>query len=102
MLRSIILSTALLATPALAGIVPSEAQFADGTSAPARVIVNDAIWRCEGARCVGRNENRPVMISRACKTLARQVGALSALTIGTKALDATELAACNEKARSAQ
>ena len=102
MLRFITLSTALLATPALAGIVPSEARFADGTSAPARIIVNDAIWPCEGARCVGRNEDRPVMIARACKLLARQVGALSALTVGTKVLDATELAACNEKARNAQ
>ncbi len=102
MLRLITLSTALLATPALAGIVPSEARFADGTSAPARIIVNDAIWRCEGARCIGRNEDRPVMIARACKLLARQVGTLSALTVGTKVLDATELAACNEKARNAQ
>ena len=99
MLRSLILSTALLATPALAGYVPSEAQFASGTNAPARVIVNDAIWRCDGARCVGKNETRPVMIRKACKTLAGEVGALSAFVIGTKELDATELAACNEKAR---
>lgn len=102
MLRSIILSTALFATPALAGYVPSEAQFAGGTSAPARIVVNDAIWHCEGARCVGRNETRPVMINRACKTLAREIGALSVFAVGTKVLDAAELAACNEKARNVQ
>lgn len=99
MFRTLILSTALFATPALAGYVPGEAQFASGASAPARVIVNDTIWRCEGSQCTGKAESRPVMIRRACKTLAVEVGALSSLTIGTKALDATELAACNEKAR---
>lgn len=99
MFRTLILSTALFATPAFAGYVPGEAQFATGASTPARIVVNDAIWRCDGSQCVGKAEARPVMIRRACKTLASEVGALSALTIGTKALDATELAACNEKAR---
>ena len=102
MFRSIILSTALLASPAFAGYVPSEATFVAGTAAPARLVINDTIWRCDGAKCTGKNETRPVMIRKACKSLAGEVGALSSLTIGTQVLGETELAACNEKARTAK
>lgn len=102
MYRSIILTAALFATPALAEFVPSEATFATGTSAPARIVINDTIWRCDGAKCAGKNETRAVMVRLACKTLAGEVGALSSFAVGTQVLGETELAACNEKARAAK
>ena len=75
-----LLALGLIAQPVLAAPM-GQAEFAAGTKAPAKLVVNDAI----------------------CNTLAREVGALTAFTVGSSALPADALQACNAKAgRTAQ
>ena len=92
----------LIAQPVLAAPM-GQAEFAPGTKAPAKLVVNDAIWTCADARCTGPTETRAIAMQRACNTLAREVGALTAFTVGGTALPADAVQACNAKAgRTAQ
>jgi len=92
-----LLALGLIAQPALAAPT-GQAEFAAGTKVPAKIVVSDTIWTCADARCTGPAETRTVAMQRACQTLAREVGAVTGLSVGGTALAPEALAACNEKA----
>ena len=92
-----LLALGLIAQPVLAAPM-GQAEFAAGTKAPAKLVVNDTIWTCADARCTGPAETRAIAMQRACNTLAREVGALTSFTAGGTALAADALQTCNEKA----
>lgn len=88
----------MVAQPALAAAPTGQAEFAPGTSVPAHIVVNEKIWNCVDGRCTGPAEVRAVALQKACTTLAREVGAVAALTAGPAALTPDAIAKCNDKA----
>ena len=96
MLRTAVLSLALVATPAFA----SDFQAETGTQPPhSRFVARDSIWRCAGTACVSTNQTstRPAIV---CAALARQVGALRSFSANGRSFGAEDLQACNARARS--
>jgi len=95
MLRSAVLSLALVSSPAFAAGFQAETGSQPRQS---RFVVRDSIWRCTGTACVSTNETatRPAI---ACAALARQVGALLSFSANGRAFGAEELQACNARAR---
>jgi hypothetical protein len=96
MTRLILLPALLIAAPAAAAPV-GQAQFAPGTSLPAKIVVNDTLWSCSGTACTGPAETRAVAMQRACGTLAH-AGTVTAITVGEASVSAEGLARCNAKA----
>lgn len=96
MLRTLILSLALVSGPAFA----SGFQAETGTQPPqTRFVARDSIWRCAATACVSTNQTstRPAIV---CAALAREVGTLRSFTANGRAFGAEELQACNARARS--
>ena len=96
MLRTAVLSLALLSSPAFANGFQAET----GSQPPqTRFVARDSIWRCAGTSCVSTNDTstRPAIV---CATLARQVGVLRSFSANGRAFSAEELQACNARARS--
>jgi len=95
MLRTAILSLALLSSPAFASNFQAEA----GTAPPqASFVARDSIWRCAGTNCVSTNRTS-TRAAIVCAALARQVGALRSFSSDGRAFGAEELQACNARAR---
>lgn len=96
MLRTAVLSLALVATPAFAAGFQAETS---AQPAQARFVARDSIWRCAGTACVSTNDTatRPAIV---CAALARQVGALRSFSANGRTFGAEELQACNARARS--
>ena len=95
MLRTAILSFALLSGPALA----NGYYRAEPAAAPAqeRFVARDNVWRCGGADCSSsRTASRPAIV---CATLAREVGVLRSFSVEGRAFAAGELENCNRRAR---
>ena len=88
----------MAAVPALAGTA-GEARFADGVAVPDKVVVDDRLWHCAEGKCTGPAETRGVAMMRACKTLARGVGAVASYRVGVAGLEADALDSCNTAAR---
>jgi hypothetical protein len=96
MLRTAILSLALISGPAFAAGFQAET----GVQPPqTRFVARDSIWRCTGTACVSTNQTstRPAIV---CAALAREVGVLRSFTANGRAFGAEELQACNARARS--
>jgi hypothetical protein len=55
-------------------------------------------WNCTGNTCTAMLDRKSPMV-RDCRTLVRDLGAISGYTVGTKSLDAAGIAACNAPAR---
>lgn len=95
MIRSLVLSFALLSGPALAA-----SYRAEPAAAPAqeRFVARDNIWRCAGEACTSVNPSatRPAI---SCAALARQIGALRSFSVDGRAFSAEELENCNSRAR---
>ena len=98
-----IASLILLVTPfaALAAPPSGNADFAAGANLPAKIVIDDSLWRCEAGRCSGPAEERKVAVQKICKDLARKVGAVEALSVGKTTLAAEDLTACNKGAKGA-
>ena len=94
MLRSAILSLALVSTPAFAAGFQAET---NSRPPQARFVARDSIWRCTDNACVSTNETatRPAIV---CAALARQVGALRSFSVDGRAFGAEELESCNARA----
>jgi hypothetical protein len=96
MIRPLILSFALLSTPAFAA-GHFEAR-PETQPAQMRLVARDNLWRCGAAGCVsGRTSTRPAIV---CSSLAREVGPLLSFSVAGRAFTAEELQACNGRARS--
>jgi hypothetical protein len=95
MYRKLLLSLALLSTPALAA-----AGFqAEPAARPSqeRFVARESVWRCTDAGCVSTNRtsSRPAIV---CAALARQVGTLRTFSADGRAFGAEELESCNSRA----
>ena len=96
MLRTAILSLALVSSPAFAAGFQAET---GSQPSQARFVARDSIWRCTGTTCVSTNDTatRPAIV---CAALARQVGTLRSFSANGRAFAVEELQACNARARS--
>lgn len=78
----------------------SAATYSAKPLAPAaakRIVVRDIIWTCGPAECAGStNESRPLVL---CQGLARKTGPIERFTVDGRALPASDLEACNKRAR---
>ena len=95
-MRILFIAAVLLgATPALAQAPVSTTTLADGAKAPAgRVIIDGAVWRCEGARCVAKGgADQPA--TRACRRVVARFGQVSTFTYRGGALTPEQGATCN-------
>jgi len=95
-MRALLVAVSLLvAAPAFAQAPASSAVLADSSKAPAaRVIIDGAAWRCEGASCTATGgSSQPA--ARACRRVVARFGAVSAFTYKGVALTAEQLTACN-------
>lgn len=95
-------SLILLTTPvaAMAAAAPGTATINHGTALPDKVIVDNNFWTCGDGACRGPGDDRRVAVERACKDLAKRIGVVEVITVGSTVLDAAQLADCNKNARS--
>ncbi len=89
---------ALLSTPAFAAPATGVATLGGG-ALPAQVVIDGKLWRCADGKCQGPAELRRVAVERACKDLARKVGAVESLAVGGMTLGSEQLTACNKDAK---
>jgi hypothetical protein len=85
-------------------IAPTQAEAAEGAyyraelSAPVtatKPVVSGTIFNCAGTNCAGsKATSRPAIV---CARLAKEVGTVATFTANGKALEADELARCNNK-----
>ena len=95
-MRALLIAAAMLvAAPAVAQTPASSAVLADASKAPAaRIIIDGAAWRCEGATCTANGgANQPA--SRACRRVVARFGAVTAFSYKGVDLTSEQLAACN-------
>jgi hypothetical protein len=93
MLRSLILSLALVSGPALAASYRAEP---NAPAAQDRFVARDNIWRCGASECTSVNPSstRPAIV---CAGLSRRLGGLRAFSVDGRAFSAEELEACNRR-----
>lgn len=97
----LVASLIFLATPfaAMAASAPGTASINHGAALPDKVIVGNNFWTCGDGACRGPGDDRRVAVERACKDLARRIGAVDAINVGSTVLDTDQLATCNKDAR---
>jgi hypothetical protein len=90
------LGLALLAAPpasAASNTVFYQAQLAEPASA-ATIVAGGTAWRCEGSACsAGKSSSRDAIV---CAKLVKEVGQLTSFTSPKGALEADDLARCNQ------
>lgn len=92
--------TLALAPMALIAAQPAgEARFDAGVNVPSTIVVNETVWTCADSRCTGPAETRRVAMQKACKTLARKIGAVVSLSAGGASLADEDLDRCNGTVR---
>ena len=57
------------------------------------------VWKCADGRCTGPAETRRIALQKACKTLARKIGAVTSISAGGAALASEDLDTCNGTVR---
>ena len=66
-------------------------------AAAKRIVVRDIVWNCGPVDCTGATEDsRPLVL---CQVLARKTGPIERFTVDGRALPASDLEACNKRAR---
>lgn len=88
----------LVVAPAVAQS-PAARQTAElvAPAADAKFVGKGTIWRCAGTACTApASDSRPAI---SCSSLVKQVGKVSAFTVGGVALDQSALERCNSFAR---
>ncbi|WP_372781875.1 hypothetical protein [Phenylobacterium sp.] len=89
-------ATLSVAAPAFAA-EPVIAKLQQPVSQPVKFIAGGAIFKCEADTCVASAATSETFSTGACKTVAANVGAVTAFT-STKTMDDTRLGACNSVA----
>jgi hypothetical protein len=59
-------------------------------------VLADIAWRCEANSCVSASDINKATEMRACKTLAKRYGQVTAFTGPAGAFEAEKLTRCNE------
>jgi hypothetical protein len=78
---------------------PVVAKLQNGVSGAAKPVAGGAVFECLGEVCAARAPGADTAGVRACKELARQLGALSSYGAPSHPLSADQLTACNESAK---
>jgi hypothetical protein len=97
-MRTMILAAALVAfaTPALADTswtaTPVHASTQTG------FVGDSAVWDCTAAGCSTSSDTSEASAMAECRSLAQQIGTLSAFVPGKETFTAAQLAHCNEAA----
>jgi hypothetical protein len=85
---------ALSPAEAHAGAAYYRANLASPLAEPKKEILEGVVWSCAGDSCAGtRSGSRPVIV---CGRLAHHIGEVTSFSAAGDALDADEIAACNE------
>ncbi len=98
-MRAFLLTLAFAATAAgsaLAQPTGTSLTLQSAGKAPAKIIIDGAVWKCSGAQCVAVTSGDAQNPVRACKRVVAQLGAVSTFSWDGKAFSADELAACNK------
>lgn len=97
-----ILSAALLAAPALAQTPAAiRVTMAAPVAQSGSVRAMATTWNCTGTVCTGPEINGRFGEARACREVAKAVGAVSAFAGPKGELSADDLAKCNKSAKKA-
>ena len=95
MIRTAVLSLALLSSPALAASYYVAEPAAPPTQQ--RFVARDNVWRCDTAGCTStRTASRPAIV---CGSLVREIGAVRSFSVEGRAFGTEELQNCNSRAR---
>lgn len=92
-LAGTVLSFTATATPAIAGTPGYKATLATSLEAPAKKVVNGAMWKCEGAACSGRDDGSRPLVT--CAKVVKAFGPVSSFASPKGEFSADELARCN-------
>jgi hypothetical protein len=96
-------AVAALSVSMFAGAALADGRVAAALEAPiaakTKIVAGGAVFVCEGAECVSTAAPSRAMTSAACKSLAKEVGRVSAFGGETKSLDADDLTRCNGAAK---
>ena len=94
MLRPLIMSLALVGSPAFA-----EGHYrAEPTAKPAltKIVLRDTIWSCGDAGCAAaKSSSRPAIV---CEVLVKEVGALRSFSVAGQPIGPEQLEKCNARA----
>ena len=97
--KTVLASAALLAAAGVSAQPSDGAYVATPVAAPAKSVLmtRDTAWNVRNGAFV--TVNAPMREMAACQLVARSAGQLSGFTANGKAFDATQLDACNAKAK---
>ncbi|WBH17551.1 CC_3452 family protein [Sphingomonas radiodurans] len=100
--KSVLVSAALLAAAGVSAQPSDSAYVATPVTAPAKSVLmtRDTAWNVRDGAFV--TVDAPMREMVACQLVARSAGQLSGFTARGKAFDATQLDACNAKAKGAK
>lgn len=83
-------------TPAKANTATNVATLATGLEAPAKKVVNGALWKCTADACVGQLDgSRPV---NTCRQVVKSFGTVTKFATPKGELSAEDLQRCNAAA----
>lgn len=68
--------------------------LANGANAPAKTIIDGAVWKCASGVCVATG-GKAQSADRACRRVVAKLGQVSAFTWRGEQLSAEAVAACN-------
>ena len=95
-LASTVASFAFTTSPAYAADARNRATLTAPLEAPAKKVVGEALWRCEGASCSGINDGARAL--NTCVKVVKAFGPVSSFASPKGELSAEELSRCNAAA----
>ena len=98
-MRAFLLTLAFAATAAGAAMAQptgTSLTLQSAGKAPAKLIIDGAVWKCAGAECAATTAGDPQPASRACRRVVARLGPVTAFSWEGKAFSSDELAACNK------
>lgn len=91
-----VLSFSATATPAFAQAPGYKATLSTAVEAPAKKVVNGALWKCEGTSCTGKEDgSRPLTT---CVKVVKAFGPVSGFVTPKGEFSADEVQRCNAAA----
>jgi hypothetical protein len=85
----------LATTAAAAPLVTAEAVVQWQHQAQDRIIVDEAMWRCQGTTCSGQLVESGPSLARACRQVAHNAGPVQSFRTPAQTLSEQELSRCN-------
>lgn len=95
-LVSTVASFSVTATPAQAAEARNRATLSTALEAPAKKVVGDSLWRCDGASCSGVNDGAKAL--NTCIKVVKAFGPVSSFATPKGEFSAEDLSRCNAAA----